>query len=274
MNWQQEQQAFWDMISRPQDLNTRTGEINQLLAPHSQLPATEALAIYHNAFHLRLLQVSREMLPVVFNTLGEEVYQAMLLGYLEQHLPRPGPMHLLLENLEAWLRAHPRFSQLPALLDIVHVEIALIRLFDVADETVYTLDQLRALPAKDWGSLQLTARQDWQLFSSRFQLDSYWQQIRTWYSEGGTAGAADFGVPLAAPDAPDTRQDFLLMRYRQRMQIRRISPQLNLFLQGIQDNLDYAALCSRLAITFPAEDIPRLSLHLLLQTIELELLRA
>lgn len=279
MSWQQQQEQFWQWISRPQDLGAQEEAIESLLAPHSHLGSAEALAIYHNAFHMRLLQVSSEMLPVVYHTLGEDAYRAMFLGYLEQHLPRPGPMHLMLEDLEAWLRSHPVFGKLPALLDIVHVEIMLTRLFDVGDEPALTLPRLQSLPAEQWGNMRLRPKQDWALFASRFDLAAYWRQMSTWYSEGGAAGAADFGVPLNDPGQPETLQDFLLMRHHHRMQIRPIAPALHCFLKQIRESdeaegISFATLCERLATSFPDRETASFSLQLLLQALSLELLHA
>ena len=55
MNWQQEQEQFWRWINRPQDLQSHADDIAELLAPHSHLTQAEALSIYNNAYHQRLV---------------------------------------------------------------------------------------------------------------------------------------------------------------------------------------------------------------------------
>ena len=45
------------------------------------------------------------------------------------------------------------------------------------------------------------------------------------------------------------------------------------FLGGVQEGLPFAELCVQLADHFPDQDIPSLSLRLLLRSLELQLLR-
>lgn len=272
MTWQDEQQAFWDLITRPQDLRDHTNVIEQMFSPHSALSQVEALAIYNNAYHQRLIQISSELYPVLYHTLGKDVYTRLWLDYLAVHKPRPGPMSLLGEQLHDFAAQHTQFGKLPALLDIIKLESLLISLFDRVDEHAYTLADLQALAPDQWATTQWTPKQDWALLESGFDLEDYWAKMQTYLAqENPQPGATDFGVkPVEDAGQPW----YLIRRVNHRMQFQRINDAMATFLQSLLASENFAGICDTLAQKYPDQDIPALSLQLLLQSIELELLAA
>ncbi len=292
MSWRQEQEQFWGWISRPQDLSADADQIAAVLAPHSHLSQAEALSIYNNAYHQRLVEVSRALFPVLFNTLGRELYTQLWIGYMGKYPPRNGPIHRVGESLCEYLREHDQFHSLPAVADIVRLETLLIELFDLEDEAPYTLRQLQSLPAEDWPQMQWPAKKDWALMHSRFDLEKYWRQMQDYMDAGGVAGETDFGIELLTPvgaglardnearnegnrgqgPLPQGLANLLVYRKQHRMHFQAIGPELALFLTAVQKGESFAQTCNRLASAFPAQDIPALSLKLLLKAIELELL--
>jgi len=219
-----------------------------------------------------LIQISSELYPILFHTLGKDVYTRLWLEYLSQHKPRPGSMSLLGENLHAFASEHPQFGRLPALLDIIRLESLLIALFDRVDERPYTLAELQDLPTRVWADTRWQPRQDWALLQSGFDLENYWAQMQEFLdADNPLPGMAEFGV-RAQPDG--NKVWYLIRRVNHRMQFQRINDAMTLFLQSIQDGEPFAAICERLADAWPDENIPRLSLELLLKSIELELIAA
>ena len=273
MRWEKEQERFWGWINHPQDLSMDAEAIASVLAPHTHISQAEALGIYNNAYHQRLVEVSSALFPVLFNTLGRELYTKLWLAYMGAHPPRSGPIHRVGEHLAEFIRQHPSFSKLPSLADIAQLETLLGQLFDQADEIPYTLTQLQALPQKDWPATRWRAGLDWTLMNSRFDLEHYWQQMQNYRDAAGEPGAAEFGIQ-ALQSIPDTAlPNYLVFRQKQRMQFQRIRPEFSVFLRSVQDNQPFAEICVQLAEQFPEQEIPSLSLRLLLRALELELLR-
>jgi hypothetical protein len=272
MRWQDEQQAFWDLITQPQDLRDHASVIEQMFSPHSALSKVEALAIYNNAYHQRLIQISSEIYPVLYHTLGQDVYARLWLDYLAVHKPRPGPMSLLGEHLHNFAAQHAQFGKLPALLDIIKLESLLITLFDRIDEIPYTLADLQALAPDQWAHMRWTPRQDWALLRSMFDLEDYWAKMQTFLAQSNPQpGATDFGVNPVG-DAGQTW--YLVRRVQHRMQFQRINDAMATFLQSMQSSENFAEMCEQLARQHPGQDIPALSLKLLLTSIDLELIAA
>lgn len=272
MNWQQEQQAFWEWITRPQDLRNSAEAIDAIMAPHQALSRVEALAIYNNAYHQRLIQISSELYPVLYHTLGDAVYTRLWLEYIAQHPPRPGPMGLLGEHLLAFARQHAQFGQLPALLDIIELESLLITLFDTADEEPFTQQMLQSMPAEQWPVMCWQPRQDWALMTSCFDLEAYWVLMQTHLAkEHALPGETGFAVPI---HEPAQTAFYVVRRVNHRMQFQRINQAMMVFLLAIQHKLCFADQCEQLAEQFPQEDTAQLSLTLLLKSIDLQLIRA
>ena len=73
---------------------------------------------------------------------------------------------------------------------------------------------------------------------------------------------------------PEQTRDYLLHRRNFRMQLRPVTPALAGFLRLLQQPMDFAGMCEQLGKQHPDADIPQLSLSLLLEAIELELIRA
>jgi hypothetical protein len=293
MSWRTEQEQFWGWISRPQDLSADADQIAALLAPHSHLSQTEALSIYNNAYHQRLVEVSSALFPVLFNTLGRDLYTQLWIGYMSKYPPRNGPIHRVGESLCDYLREHEQFRALPAVADIVRLETLLIELFDLEDEDTYTLKQLQELPAEDWPQMRWPAKKDWALLHSRFDLEKYWRQMHEFMESGGVPGETTFGIELVNPPVgaglardtathdeanrgrgplPRELANLLVYRKQHRMQFQAIGPELALFLTAAQEGKNFAEICNRLALAFPAQETAALSLKLLLKAIELELL--
>jgi len=272
MSWQQEQQQFWQWINRPRNLADDADDIAQLLAPHSHLSQAEALAIYNNAYHQRMVELSSQLFPVLFHTLGSELFTTLWIGYMGQFPPRMGPATQIGDHLSEYLAKHQRFGKLPAATDIARLEYLLTSLFDKADESVYSLDQLRALPPEAWPTMIWPPRQDWALMRTVFDLEQYWQEVKPYIEAGGTPGETPFSLTLLASPPLSGVPNLLVYRRQHTMHILTISPALGVMLAGIQEGRNFARICEELAALFPDQDVAALSLQTLLAALELELL--
>jgi len=268
MSWREEQEHFWQWVTRPQDLRDSSEAIDQLFAEHTALSRTDALNIYNNAYHQRLVHISSQLYPLVYRTLGDDAYTALWLAYLQEHPPRPGSMNLLGAHLHDFVSKHSHYGKLPALLDIIALETAFIDCFDRPDEHAFTLRQLQLLPQEQWPGMRWQPKQDWVLINSTFDLENYYQQLQAHFADGtAEPGSAPFGVSPLAEAA-----DYLVRRQTQNMHFQKITPAMGLFLRAVQQNDSFAQICEKLADHWPDKPIPELSLGLLLQAIEWQLL--
>ncbi len=270
MNWREEQEQFWRWITQPEFPEDQREAIDGIFAPHTGLSRSQALNIYNNAYHQRMISISSQLYPMVYRTLGEQAYAALWLAYMQAHPPRPGSVNQLGRELHDFASQHPHYGKLPALLDIIALETAFIDCFDRADEPAYSLAQLRQVPAGQWPLLSWRAKHDWVLIDSDFDLEDYYRRLGEWFAdESAQPGSAPFGVaPL------DKAATYLVRRQDQRMHFQKITPAMAQMLRGIVRGECFATLCELLAEQWPDRDIPQMSLALLMQAIDWELLHS
>jgi hypothetical protein len=268
MSWRDEQRWFWEQIRRREPPGGSEEQLALHLAGRSRISRRTALNIYHNAYHQRLLHFAGELYPVMHRTLDTATFNRLWLDYFRKHPPAPGPVSDIGRALPDFLDTDPHYHRLPALLDIAILENHFITLFEAPDERSMTRNQLQALPPDQWPSTRWPARQDWALMRSAFDLPGYWEKLRAHFSDPEQSpGSAPFGV-----DRLDSPQWFLIHRQQQTMQLRRLTGPMAVFLQDITSGNDFAAQCQHLSEQYPDRDIPSLSLALLLQAIDWELL--
>lgn len=268
MSWRDEQRWFWEQIRRPEPPDAGEEQLAHHMAGHSRISRRAALNIYHNAYHQRLLHFASELYPVMQRTLDTAFFNRLWLDYFQQYPPTPGPVSTIGRALPGFLAADPDYRRLPALHDIAVLENHFINLFEAPDERAMTREQLQALAPDQWSATRWPARGDWTLMLSAFDLPGYLEQVRDHFSDPEQLpGSAPFGVePL------ESARWFLIHRQDQTMQLRRLTGPMTLFLQGVAGGRDFATQCQHLAEQYPERDIPSLSLALLLQAIDWELL--
>lgn len=258
---------FWQWITQKESLESDQPAINDLFLPHAHLSQTEALSIYNNAYHSRLVEVSKQLYPITYRSLGDEVYRSLWVDYLSEYPPKSGSINQIGEKLPIFLFNHDAFKKLPALVDIVKLEWLFIDLFGKVDESSFPLDALQLLPAEQWPTTVWQAKQDWRLTSSAYDLKQYWQQIHEYYRGDVEAGSGDVAVqPLKHI------QRYLVRRDQYNVQFERIGEHLWFFLGKIREEKTFSEICDSLVKRFPEEDVAKLSLDLLLKSIGLNLL--
>lgn len=296
MNWQEEQAAFWRWIvasSHPSkseermDSDKRMGideaavagetqtidrlkAVDKLMAPHPQLSSQDALGIYQNAYWGRLLQTAAELYPITYYTLGEAAHQQLWVAYLSTHPPKPGPMSQLGKDLPQYCEQHAPYRDLPALLELVALETRLVELFECADQSRYTRQDLQNNSPEQWATMSWVTTEDWTVMPVHFDLATYWLKMQSYREQdGATPGAADFAVPRFEDNQPHS---LLIRRQHHKMHFQQISSTFAEFIAGIKRGDNFAKLCDTLSQHYPAEAVPAKSLNYLLQAIDLELL--
>jgi len=110
------QQWFYTSISHPAGVVTGAaeaaahlqmegGHIPQLINPSTTLTAAERLAIYHNAYYLRLMGVLEAEYPALKLALGDKLFSNFAQFYLQQNPSTSFTLYQLSANLPGFLRA-------------------------------------------------------------------------------------------------------------------------------------------------------------------------
>ena len=154
------------------------------------LTALERLAIYSYAYYARLLECLREEFPVLKHALGEEVFDAFAVGYLEQYPSRSYTLFQLGVNFPRYLaETRPEAGGgegLPAdwpdfLINLATLELTFNEVFDgpgVEGEHLLDAGQFQALPPERLLEARLVGVPCLRLLALRYPVHQYFTAVR------------------------------------------------------------------------------------------------
>jgi hypothetical protein len=241
-------------ITQPRGLMASAEEVEALVLPSARQTARERLAIYHQAYFARLLEVLREVFPVLLIALERETFDALALAYLEQHPPTAYSLNRLADQFVDFLRAtRPPREDANApdwadfMIDVARLETTIEEVFDgPGSEGAAPLDAsaLAALSSEDVGAQRLQLAPSVRLLASDFPLHDYY-----------TAARRAESPPLPAP-SPSWQ-----VIYRRDFVVRRLpltAPAFALLSALAQQQSLSLALEAALALSSPADLAPQL----------------
>src|ERR1043166_8082025 len=158
LNLEQLQRAVFDVVRQPLTEDERMREqmldgrstkaiAEEIVKPNDRLTSVERLEIYNRVYWFRLLSSLADDFPGLRAVIGQEKFDAVLLGYLTEMPSVSYTLRDLGSRLEAWLRTHPEFisSNERMALDMVRLEWADIDAFDAAEFPILTRSELANL---------------------------------------------------------------------------------------------------------------------------------
>lgn len=214
-------------------IQLRPRQIEKVITRSRALTAAERLAIYANAYHTRLLECLAEVFPMLKRTLGEEAFDGLAFGYLQQYPSRSYTLNELGRHFPRYLQqtrpaaeppepapanagAASDAASLPQdwpdfLIDLALLEWGIYEVFDgpgLEGQAPLGSDQLLDVPAEFWPEVRLEMAPCVQLLATRFPVNDYFTALR-----GATNGEP---VPIP-PSGPSyvalNRRQFIVRRY-------------------------------------------------------------
>lgn len=119
------------------------------------LSVEQGLAIYHNAYRVRLLEALRGDYPAVHGWLGDEEFDALALAYIDAHPSQHFSLRWLGAELAAFIDGHLIPAQAEPLSELARLEWAFTLAFDAHEGQPLSLAQMAELPAEAWPNLQV-----------------------------------------------------------------------------------------------------------------------
>jgi hypothetical protein len=173
-----------------QHLDIAADQIERVIAPSRQLTGEERLAIYGKAYFARLLECLRSVFPCVAKTIGEEAFDELASGYLQQHPSRSYTLDRLSGEFPRYLedtrpdrdeQGQPTETWPDLLIELAKLEWAVGEVFDgsgVEGQPLVSAEDLRAIAPEEWPAARLTAAPCLRLLSLRFPINDYYTALR------------------------------------------------------------------------------------------------
>jgi hypothetical protein len=165
-------------------------QVEQVVTPSAALTALDRLSIYGTAYYARLLECLREEFPVLVHALGEELFDAFAIGYLQKYPSRSYTLNDLATNFPRYLaetrpvedEGQGRPSSWPDfLIDLATLELTFSEVFDgpgVEGEQLLDTSQLQAVPVERWPEARLVPVPCLRLLSLRYPVHEYYAAVR------------------------------------------------------------------------------------------------
>lgn len=139
-----------------------------------KVSATRRLAIYYDAYRLRLLEALDSNYPVLHAWMGDEKFEKLGLAYLESHPSSHFSIRYFGHRLAEYLAQAGDYRDQPWLGEMAALEWAMSEAFDAADDRAVNPDDLATVPPQAWPDMRLT------LHASVHRLDLRWNVAAIW----------------------------------------------------------------------------------------------
>ena len=172
------------VIVHPDGPLSDAAEVERLLTRSRQLTAAERLAIYHNAYHVRLLECLREEFPVLRQALGDDTFEAFAFGYLQTYPSRSYTLTRLGARFPQFLEETcPReeVDWAAFIMDLATLEWTFGDVFDgpgVEGQPGFDAAALGTLAAQAWLQTRLTPVPCLRLLRLRSPVQEYYAAVR------------------------------------------------------------------------------------------------
>lgn len=221
------------------------------------VPAATRLAVYSNAYRIRLADALAANMPHLKELLGDEQFGAVADGYIDAHPSRFASIRWFGDRLAQVLdQSHP--SQ-PWLGELARWEWALAASFDASDATAVGVECLATVAPDAWADLHL-----------RFHPSVQYVELATNAQALFKALSEEQSPPQPATLA--TPQPWLLWRQDLKTQYRSLEPAEAAALQVMRAGGTFGAMCEALCEWHDADEVPLLAAGLLKRWIVEELL--
>ncbi len=181
--------------------------LEDVVLPTGQLDAEGHMAVYAEAYFLRLIEILETDFPALRAALGAPAFEGLCRAYVVRHPSRHYSLNVFGAKLPEFMRSeaeglHPRGF----LVELAELERVLEETFDAEEVARLDTDALLAVPGDDWPAARLVPR-------PTLRLCAFEHPIDVWYTAFREDDVRGFPAPEPSWLAVH-RRDFRLWRHR------------------------------------------------------------
>src|SRR5580704_17138620 len=128
-------------------------EVTAAIVDAPPLPAADRLAIYRNAYQVRLIDALHETYPVLHGLLGDEAWIELGQAYVAAHPSIFRSIRWYGRELSEFMAGRVPYSDAPILSEVSLLEWTFSEVFDATDAASLQRADLSAVEPTAWGSL-------------------------------------------------------------------------------------------------------------------------
>ncbi len=194
---------------------------------------TPALAIYNNAYRIRLQETLAQDYPALMQLLGNDAFMILASEFILEYPSASFSLRTFGQRLACFLGTDPNYRQQPYLAELADFEWQLTDVFDLADTPVAGIEDMNSIPPEAWPSLTL-----------KLHASSRWLTLR--WNIGEIYPALKSNSPVPDLIKHPRRKHYLIWRQSYSPHYRILDAQEWLALKTFENN-DFSKLCLTLS---------------------------
>lgn len=151
-----------------------TGDLEDQVVSTAGVDAATRLAIYSNAYRLRLIEVLQSDYETLHTLLGDDEFGQLLHRYIERYPSSDPNIRWFGGHMARFLKATSPYLAHPVLAETACVEWTLMRAFDAADSPLIETNTVMRIPAAIWPAMRPV------LAPSVQRLQLAWNTVEIW----------------------------------------------------------------------------------------------
>lgn len=153
------------------------GDIETLTVGSDRLPAGERLAVYADAYRLRLLEVLAEDFPGLHGMIGDQSFETLGIAYIDANPSDHPSVRWFGRRLAGFLRSTAPYREQPLLAEMADFEWAQGEVLDAADSPVLDMDALGGLAPGDWPGMHIGFQNALRRLDLDWNVPALWQAV-------------------------------------------------------------------------------------------------
>ena len=164
----------------------------------ARVNAQTRVAIYYDAYRLRLLEALDANYPVLHAWIGDDEFEQLGLAYIDAHPSRHFSIRYFGHRLPEFLGAEA-YRDRPYLAEMAALEWALSGAFDAADDEPVKIEDMAGIPPDAWPAMRLRFHASVRRLNLRWNVPAIWNPVnRNIEAEkNGTQPGSDVPAPAA-----------------------------------------------------------------------------
>lgn len=217
-------------------------EIERYVVTTDKASARQRLAVYGDAYRLRLLEVLGEDFPGLEGLLGTESFTALGWAYIDAHPSAHPSIRWFGRHLAYFLRKVPPYNEKPELAEMAAFEWAQGEVVDAADTIVCSAEQLAAVSPTRWPDMRVVFQRAIRCLELHWNVPIAWRAI---HDESAMPTLERSARPLA----------WLLWRRSLQVHWRSLADDEHWAIQACLDGHTLGEVCQRLHERSTAPDV-------------------
>jgi len=140
--------------------------------------APRRLAIYYDAYRLRLLEALDSNYPVLHAWTGDDEFEQLGLAYLEAHPSKHFSIRYFGHRLTEYLASAGTYRDKPYLSEMAALEWAMSEAFDAPDSPIAGVDTMASILPEAWPEMRMTLHASVRRLDLRWNVPAIWKTVK------------------------------------------------------------------------------------------------